>query len=622
MPPSHAPAIRHVMVVLGLLAVSGLVQLVVIARSTVPALDAVRFARYAQSIDREGLLPTLLREYEQPLFPAWVWAVHRGAEHLGERESVSWAGCVQVAAAVPLVLALVPLYFGVMRLVGRRAAAAGCLLFCVLPEVARLGADGISDTTHLLFFCTAFWAVAEYFGPTRQTGDARTRPPLWLLVAGLAVGMALLARAEVLVLAGALGVALVLFQWQPARRQSWPSLAAGSACFLLGLAAVWGPFLTLNCSLTPEAALARVLGRAPAAQTPLPCPALEADRLAAGWHLDDGRPASFDLKDRTTSIRRRGYGAAVLRFARELADATGYWIGALALFGAWRLGRIRPGAGDRFVQLFFVMYCLAALHTAATEGYLASRHLLALVVPAVGCAGYGACQLGAWARGLSRFSALPLLGVRRPSKAVVQETPISVSFQNHRRLTWVVVALCAAACLPQTVMRIHYSREGHRMAAEWLEHSAPAQGAVLDTHGLTGLVSGRTTVPYERAPAVLGDPRLAYVVLEGQELDYPSRRSRTLRSLLAAGRKVAEFPPPTVRRPNQRRVLVYRWDADRFDRRRGSPIFAARGFGGRGTVPFSLRENWDSPLLRENWDSPRLGKETQDHVAIDTRVRR
>jgi len=404
MPPRHALAIRRVTVVLGLLAVSGLVQLVVIARSTVPALDAVRLARYAQSIEREGLLPTLLREYEQPLFPAWVWAVHRGAERLAGPATVSWGGCVQVAAAVPLVLALVPLYLGLVRLVGRRAAAAGCLLFCVLPEVARLGADGISDTTHLLFFCVAFWAVAEYFGPARQIGDGRTRPPLWLLAAGAAVGMALLARAEVLVLAGALGVALVLFQWHPARRQSWPSLAAGSVCFLLGLAAVWGPFLTLSRSPGPEAVLARVLGRAPAAQPALPCPMPDPDRLAAGWRLDDGQPASFDLKDRTTSIRRRGCAAAVLRFARELADATGYWIGALALFGAWRLGRIPPGAGDRFVQVFFVMYCLAALHTAATEGYLASRHLLALVVPAVGCAGYGACQLGALVWGLSQFS--------------------------------------------------------------------------------------------------------------------------------------------------------------------------------------------------------------------------
>jgi len=184
------------------------------------------------------------------------------------------------------------------------------------------------------------------------------------------------------------------------------------------------------------------------------------------------------------------------------------------------------------------------------------------------------------------------------------------------------------------------------MAAEWLERSAPAHGAVVDTHGLTGLYGGRTTVPYERAPAVLGDPRLAYVVLEDRELDYPSRRSLTLRWLLAAaGHKVAEFPPPAARRPNQRRVLVYRWDADRFGRQSGTAVFSLREDSDssqlmKGTVPFSLRENRDSPRLRENRDSPRLrenrdsprlrenrdsprlGKEAKGHVAIDTRVRR
>jgi len=220
--------------------------------------------------------------------------------------------------------------------------------------------------------------------------------------------------------------------------------------------------------------------------------------------------------------------------------------------------------------------------------------------------------------GLSQFSRSG--GLSQFSRSENGTVPFRNPRAAHRRLlAWGVVAVFAAACLPQTMMRIHYSREGHRMAAEWLERSAPAHGAVVDTHGLTGLYGGRTTVPYERAPAVLGDPRLAYVVLEDRELDYPSRRSLTLRWLLAAaGHKVAEFPPPAARRPNQRRVLVYRWDADRFGRQSGTAVFSLREDSDssqlrKGTVPFSLRENRDSP---------RLGKEAKDHVAIDTRVRR
>jgi len=34
------------------------------------------------------------------------------------------------------------------------------------------------------------------------------------------------------------------------------------------------------------------------------------------------------------------------------------------------------------------------------------------------------------------------------------------------------------------------------------------------------------------------------------------------------------------------------------------PVRGGKGPKAKGTVPFSLRENWDSPPLRENWDSP------------------
>ena len=44
-----------------------------------------------------------------------------------------------------LVLAVVPVFFLSVRLVGTAGAAAGGVLFCVLPEVARLGADGRRD---------------------------------------------------------------------------------------------------------------------------------------------------------------------------------------------------------------------------------------------------------------------------------------------------------------------------------------------------------------------------------------------------------------------------------------------------------------------------------------------
>ncbi len=566
MPHSKAIVLRHVMFLAGLLALSSVIQVLLVTRATLPAPDTVRFAAVAQSMQQEGLLATLARDGEQPLFPLWMGWVHTTGEKVFGASGVTWAGTAQFAAAVPLVLSLVPLYLLMLRLVGPKAAAVGGLLFCVLPEVARLGADGISDTTHLLFFCIALWAIVEYFsaakGPRR--GAVRmARPPLWLLAGGMATGVALLARAETLVLAASLGAALLLFQRTSGWRQTWASLAAASGCFLLGVAVVWGPLLAATDSTAPEAIAARVLGRPGAVPAVSTSPAPETAEIASGWLLDDGRSAAFDIKDRTTSTRRRGLATAIVRFLRELADATGYWVGALALFGAWRLGRWRAAPCDRLLQIFFALFSLATIATAANEGYLAPRHLLPLVVVSIGPAGCGALELAVvLARRLDRRAAGPLRTRWAECPAV-----------GRRRWAGAIVLLAAAACSPQTLLQIHHSRLGHRMAAEWLGEVAPPGSAVLDTQGFTGLYGRRATYPYAEAPAVLGDPRLVYLVVEQRELTRDSRRGQTLRWLLStAGRKAAEFPPRAARRANHRRVLVYRWYAERFDSQPGPAV--------------------------------------------------
>ena len=125
----------------------------------------------------------------------------------------------------------------------------------------------------------------------------------------------------------------------------------------------------------------------------------------------------------------------------------------------------------------------------------------------------------------------------------------------------------AAFCVVAAARPLHASRLGHRLAAEWLARDAPAPGLVLDTRGWTALYSGRTTYRYADAPAAFGHPRLAYVVLERRELEYDSRRSRTLAHLLdVAAAPVAAFPDPDGAARGQPLVVVYRWESQRFRR--------------------------------------------------------
>jgi len=574
-----------------LLGLSCLVQVMLIRRATVPALDAVRFVRMAQSIDRHGLLPTLQTEQEQPLFAAWVWAVHGGVEQFAGESATSWATAVQVAAAISLVLTIVPLYFIVLRLAGPAAATAGGLFFCLLPEVSRLGADGISDSTHLLFFCVALWAIVEYFavrGSVKKGGwvlkggwgkaqrcpssgttgaslrsatshpdsatshpdsatshpdsatshpDSATSHPatLWLTLAGVATATALLARAEAAVLAVALAVTMFGFQFSSKRRRPWRSVVLAGGGYVIGAAVVLGPYLAAMGDLSPQVAVARVLGRYDVV--------LDENDPGPQWHLPGGETAAFDLKERTISLRQRGYAAAAGRFAGKLADAFGYWIGVLALYGAWTLRRGKASAADRFVQLFFVLFSLAVIRFTAREGYLDARHLLTLVVAGMAAAGYGAVELGR----------------RMADRLAAPQTA-----WTNRSLRCAVAALACVACLPHATNRLHDNRRGHRVAAAWLRAEADVPGAVLDTRGLTGLYSGRKTYTYVEARSALGDPRLAFVVLEQRELHYDSPRARTLRWLIeTAARPVGRFPAADERNAKGAPVVVYRWYPER-----------------------------------------------------------
>jgi len=566
---------NQIAIVAGLVLLAVVVQVVTVCRATVTGLDAVRFVGSAKMIDQHGLAEALRGQREQPLFPVSVWTVHRALEWaVGDLRS-SWALSAQLAAAVALVLSVIPVYFLAKRLAGATAAAWGSALYCLLPEVSRLGADGISDALHLLFFCSSLWMVIVYL--TGQAGSRRTKygNPVWLLPAGMASGFAVLVRVEGLILPAALILALVLFQFRAALRQPWRRIPVAVGLLGLGFCLIVGPYLVVVDSLMPKAAVARVLGRydPPTVGTATPDPAGPA--AAAIWYLDNGKPMSFAKKEPTVSLRRRGLAPAARSFVVALAQAYGDWVGLLALVGAWRLRAVMsknsdavglPGSGaqvignplsrlaDRFVQIYFLLFAAAAYHFAVAEGYVSARHLLPLVVVGIGSVGYGTDETRRWLAGfLSRRSWR--LGRSLPAK------------RSGWISTCAIIVAVAASCLIEFSQPVHASRAGHRRAAAWLAQDGLASGPVLDTRGWTGLYSGRTTYGYGQAQAAFSKGQLAYVVLEHRELRWPSERSQTLRRLLdVAAEPVTSFSAPRGRGYTGHEVVVYRWSAQRFSR--------------------------------------------------------
>ena len=623
---------RHLLVLVSLIALSGSVQVWMVSRAVVPAQDAVRNVAIAQLIERDGLWTTWQGETGRPVFPLLVEATHElWRPWLGSTRD-GWARSVQIAAAVPLVITVVPLYLLLVRLLDARSAAAGTMLFCVMTEPARLGADGIADSTHLLFFTVAMLAAVIFFdrvttslgeskkrdGMSRRAavvaglptvpregetfgrrGDAVGRPrhnnvgrprhntssaehrrdrrnrrdplaALCIAMAGAACGVALLAKSEAMVLIAVIAASIVLLQVRAAWRQPWPRVAVGLGCFALALMSVVTPYVLLAGPNDTNEALAVLRGRNDPADWTILNPPPASDNVSdaaahrAGtiqtlrtWRLADGERLSFAAKERGVSSRFHGYRAAVGEFLSEIGLALHYFMLPLVVFGVWRSPRTRMRAAHGIMIMFCVTYAAVALHHAATAGYLSTRHVLPLVVLAVGWAGRGALELGPLlATAVTRLQrAQPRRDVFRPA------------------VGWAIVVLVAVGCLPRTLAPLHQARAAHRQAAEWLATQSQAGDRVLDVRGWTGLYSGRTTYRYHGAKSAFSDTRLAFVVTERRELEYDSRRSRTLRRLLdESAIEAAAFSHPDGRA--EKDVIVYRWDAARFAQRLDASILA------------------------------------------------
>jgi hypothetical protein len=353
---------------------------------------------------------------------------------------------------------------------------------------------------------------------------------------------------------------------------------------MLGISLPLWPYLEWDGWSTPSNVASRVLGREQIEEQPLASKAAGSGNSNKAWRTPDGRPMSFSPKERSVSSRFSGHVSAAREYLRELPEAFQYWIGGLALLGAWRQRR-KWQPLDSFAVLFFAAHSLAAIHLAASLGYLSPRHLLPVVVLGLAPAAVGAVELGGW---LTRaFSPeptatadckgvvqCPIPGPAAPatSPAVAVGTGLdelrSAGQVKLAGFSWAVCLVAAAACLaclPRTLAPVHASREGHRRAGEWLAR-AEVPGVVLDTRGWTGLYSGRVTHRYDAAKSTFRQPGLAYVVLEQRELEFDSSRSRTLTHLLSgAAQRVAEFAAPSGRRPDT--VVVYRWYPERFTKK-------------------------------------------------------
>jgi 4-amino-4-deoxy-L-arabinose transferase-like glycosyltransferase len=493
-----------------LLLLSSLQQVQFIARAPLAAQDAVEFVSVAQRIEADGLAATIRRERVAPLFPTIVYATHSVLTAAGVLDPTAWGRAAQIAAAVPLVFALIPVFLLARKLAGPDAALVASLLFCLLPATSRLGADGISDSLHLSLAAWALWCLVEACEATSRNVFA------WGLAAGGFVGAALLCRAEVLLLAPLIMLVASIRVPRPRTTRAFVAYVSLLACFACGCLTCLVPLVAAGVTESVEI-YDRVRGGAPAStvrplnENPSDRDPARADELQsfADPIVKGGVVLEFGRKDRSRSSRVLDVDAACLLFAHEFLQACGYITLPLALVGAWSLDRKRA-VGPWLLLAFVVATFLVTLFCAVLIlGYVTSRHFLLPVMALLPAAGLGLVVVARW---IQRRFALPDAG------------PIV------RRLGAVV----GIGCLLTTLLPPHHTHAAHRSAADWLRSEADATALVLDQHGWTALSSGRPTYRFDEAEAALTDPRLRYVVVERIDLEAASPRGKSLRAVLGS----------------------------------------------------------------------------------------
>jgi hypothetical protein len=244
--------------------------------------------------------------------------------------------------------------------------------------------------------------------------------------------------------------------------------------------------------------------------------------------LDDPR-WDFSPKEESDAPRRSGAVVAIGRVIARWAEAMGWVLAPLAL---WGTVRVRSSTGRWLIAIYVILFAAVLVRHAMTLGYLSDRHTLTMVVATLPWASAG---MLACARRVASSIGPPVHSH--------EDVGMAPEVASERR--WGIVGLAALVVVGVAVRAkpAHASRWGHQAAGRWLiEHSDPSD-AILDTRGWAAFLAERPSYDPWHVRQALTDAQLRYIVVGADELDARSRRAATLRALLAfAAEPVAELP--------------------------------------------------------------------------------
>ena len=507
-----------------LLLASVAVHAVLVANTRMTARDSIGFAQLALLYESPELantgepfasrLDVMLRAKppHPPGYPVAVLVASKVVRAVGIADSKSMPErmllSAQLASCLAGVLLVFPSYALGRRLFGPFGGFGGALLIQLLPVVARVTSDGLTEAWYLLFTLSGvFWA-------TRGVELGRRFD---FALAGVAAGLAYLVRPEGLVLVPAVLAALGT-RWLVRQRGFGATALDGAAC-LVGFALVAGPYMAAIGGVTLKPGGQVIAGQQ--ALAPAPVPAVGPTLLAANYAPTDG-------------LAKRLSGA----FLKEAAKA-----GHFGVFGFGLVGlvlAVRPAAGrPQLLPSLWLAAGFAALLAVqcSRAAYTSERHTLGFVAMLAVYAPFAAREVP------RLFSTLPGFGV-------------------FARPVWAYLNLAAMviSCLPVTFKPLHEGRLGHKVIGEYLrEIGLDKNDVLIDPYTFAEYYSGRSLYGSPPDPP---NPRYRYAIIEEGE---PPHNTPTRLQAALNVRDDGKNPPEVLKRwddPNEaragRQIILYR----------------------------------------------------------------
>ncbi len=438
-----------------LLAIAFCVGIYLISTAILIAKDGITFIEYARNLEITPF-ETMKSEYQHPGYPFLIIVAHKIAKIGDDGSSLwSWIYSAQAVALLFRLLTVALLYLLGKKIIGQSLSFWAILILILLPDLAKLGSDALSDWPHL-FFLSAGLLLLIWGAVSRKW---------WVFgFSGLAGGMGYLIRPECaqVVVFGTLWLGLQLFY--SGRIISKRKAVFAFALLLIGFLVVAGPYMKLKGAAFPKKQLVQFVPNTRCSEVYGQEIQICSNSIYA---------ASFAPSD---------IAGALDKLVQRVGETLMWFFVPALLIGMYKYFRKRNWREPErvFILALIALNVPTMILLYCKFGYMSRRHTLPLVVFTIFYVPVGLQALACWLD-------------KKFSKTMERLFAIKAN-TNFWFLVLFVIGI--SICGPKLLRPIRIEKQSYRDAAQWLVKNTSEKDIIAVSDIRIGFYSGRRSVRY------------------------------------------------------------------------------------------------------------------------------